>query len=59
MEQSETYCTQCHGRGLDKYDRTCTHCHGTGIEPSGTYEYKRDRTDLRSRGGAVPIVTSH
>lgn len=30
-----TYCTVCHGRGLDNSDHPCAHCHGNGFEPYG------------------------
>lgn len=29
----EMYCIKCHGRGLDRYDKTCDRCGGTGFEP--------------------------
>lgn len=29
----EMYCISCHGRGLDRHDKTCVRCNGTGFEP--------------------------
>lgn len=29
----DTFCIECHGRGLDSNDQICPRCHGTGNEP--------------------------
>lgn len=38
MQDEQTYCTVCHGRGLDNKDRICKHCNGTGYEPEQFYD---------------------
>lgn len=54
MEDQETYCTCCHGRGLGINDRICEHCHGTGLEPVSTYDFQyNDRNAAGARTAGI------
>ena len=57
-DNSEMYCIRCHGRGIDRYDRTCRRCKGTGYEPE-THEAGRGAAGCQYAPFARPGGPSH